>query len=315
MRSLTTLLALIFTGCLSTAQITTGSAGTPGDKTALPGVPFYPQSAVCKHETTWLEPIFTLTREDSYSEDTTKKRSVTQVKVARLSDLGQNLQLLKDLQTRLGDQPPDLMKIDQAWAKITTTGALTLQAPTQENVVLGSNSVTSAPYVDYSRPYYFNTRLPWLGSSTAKVTLNPDGTLLTTEATTENKTLDTIIGLLPINALLSARLGLGASAAPEATGLDMILAMPGPQALQVTVAVQTTFAKHTLTATTPQKTSPCTISAALPIKDRDQYEYTFSQGAEEKKAAATDDTKADEKKPREAGSKAEPAASSPSKKH
>jgi hypothetical protein len=282
------LVVLLFTGCYSTTAIV--SRGEPADPKVpkpnkeLPGVPFYPTRAVCKHQTVWMEPVFSLTREDTYSAKAPEKPAViTQVKLARISDLGPKLTYLTNLQSAIATQ----VKINDAWARIGTTGALTFaQPPSATDVFLGSNSVTSVKYVDYETPFYFNTRMPIIGSSTAKANLNDDGTLGGIEATSAPKTAETLLSLLPINAFFSATLGLPApksgGGGPGSSAAMFYDSTSGAEALnrsnmpmQVTLTIATAFYKHTLTSTAKQVASPCEISPKLQLADYDKYEYQW----------------------------------------
>ncbi len=299
------LLTLLTTACLGTARITTGNTNPIADNTHLDGIPFYPKRAVCRQDTIWLEPLYALTREDTYREQqpTTKAgtpapttKTIKQTKIARRSELSdpcstpedpskcpaiKSLQLLDNLQKALADaQPTDaqptmdstkLKAINEAWTGINVTKSLIVTDVEQRNVVLASNTRTSDFFTDYTKPYYFNTRMPWLGSSTANASLDKDGSLTNGTATADNQTAQAILNVLPISAVLSKALGLTSTATPAATPTAAAAEFDRFQLNDfkptkttstnlpesITLAIETRFVQHTLTAITEQHRSPC----------------------------------------------------------
>ena len=314
------LAGLLASGCASTARIATGNKNLPSDNTVLPGIPFYPKRAVCRQETVWLEPIYVLTREDSFTtSDPKQPRIVKEVKSARRSDLSNangDMAKIVALQAALnrakGSMTEAALKnIDMAWTALAVTPTMSLAPPSDTDLVLAADSLVPDFYVDYSRPYYFNTRMPWLGSSTANATLAPDGTLTQGQATVDNQTVSAILSLLPVNALLSARLGLtpaAGAASPAASSNDFTIhAMrefdtddPAPSRLPESIAVnvETTYVKHVLSHSREQQNSPCSYaadSAPLKLSDRGTRHYQYRM--ESVLAPAKPSEKAAEKAP------------------
>jgi len=297
------LFTLLTTACLGTARITTGNTNTIADNTHLDGIPFYPKRAVCRQDTIWLEPLYALTREDTYRKQppplkptdplpASTTTTIKQTKIARRAELTTKpcpqaaprdlcaitaLERLDKLQKALADAQPtmDPMKlkaINDAWTEINVTSSLLVTDVEQRNVVLASNTRTSDFFTDYTRPYYFNTRMPWLGSSTANASLDKDGSLTNGTATADNQTAQAILNVLPISAVLSKALGLASTAATGTTsGTTPTAATPTPGFLinvppappspampeSITLTIETRFVQHTLTAITEQHRSPC----------------------------------------------------------
>jgi hypothetical protein len=347
------LLTLFATACGTTARITTGNTNPIADNTHLDGIPFYPKRAVCRQDTIWLEPLYTLTREDTYRKQPPPAKpgdplppstttSIKQTKIARRSELTTKpclqavprdqcaitaLERLDKLQKALADaqptmDPTKLKDINDAWKEIDVTSSLLVTDVQQRNVVLASNTLTGDFFVDYTRPYYFNTRMPFIGSSTANASLDKDGSLTNGTATADNETGPAILNLLPISAFLSKALGLSSTAATAATGTAATgAAAAGTMRLfdldegtsprrssiapeSITLTIETRFVQHTLTAIIEQHRSPCgplagdTPLTPLYLDERftKPYQYHVDQLATPPPAAdkpKTDDTKKD----------------------
>ena len=308
MKAVATLLIVVSLGCAGTARVRTGSKTVPADDTTLAGIPFFPKNAVCKQETVWIEPIYVLTREKV--DAASNKPSATQVKIARRSDLnntsGGALAKLRELQEQFnavaasGQITSD--KFEKAWGDIKATGSLSLNPPSGDasDVMLASNSSISETYVDYSRPYYFNTRMPWIGSSTANATVAPDGSITNITATADNQTAKAVLDLLPISALLTASLGLTPDA-PAATATASIEALDGSSSERATFRVETQLFQHTLVGRTAPAVSPCPIKSPIAFDTTNirSYEYRWQPVVTAKPEIKPEDKKVDEKKPDE----------------
>jgi hypothetical protein len=271
-------------GCLGTARIRTPDTTRPGESKTIDGIPFYPKRALCAHETVWIEPVYVLTREDTSADDAKETR--TAVKVMRRSSLASGsdplgkLHALEEAFNTAAVTPSGTTwrAFDDAWHMIASDGNLGINKPLPEDVVLGGNSVKSETFVDYTQPFYFNTYMPWIGSSTANATLADDGSLTTAQATTDNQTVKAVLDLLPVSAFLSARLGLTAAKA-AATSADSINQPPPKDAkMKVGLKIETSLYSHTFRGRSPQTASPCTVSTRIPITalDDDRYEYQWS---------------------------------------
>jgi hypothetical protein len=320
------LLSLLATACLGTARITTGNSNPIADNTQIDGIPFYPKRAVCRQDTIWLEPLYVLTREDTYpgaTPDITKtpKQVFKLTKLARRSELTTDkcsnpqdrackitsLQLLDNLQDAIATKQLDT--VNAAWKAINVTKSLIVTDVEPRNVLLASNTLTSDFFTDYTKPYYFNTRMPWLGSSTANASLDKDGSLTNGTATVDNQTAKAVLDVLPISALLSKALGLTSAAAPATPAGGAATAFDGgaPKPESITLTIETRFIQHTLTAITEQHRSPCgpiPSDGPLTLLYLDErltkpYQYHVDQLATPTSAAdkpKADDTKKEAKK-------------------
>lgn len=326
---LLTLLTLLTTACLGTARITTGDSKPVADNIHIDGIPFYPKRAVCRQDTIWLEPLYVLTREDTYRKQQPPLKptdppppptttTIKQTKIARRSELTTKqcpqaaprdqctitaLERLDKLQKTLADaqptiDPTKLKAINDAWTEINVTSSLLVTDVEQRNVVLASNTRTSDFFTDYTRPYYFNTRMPWLGSSTANATLDKDGSLTNGTATVDNQTLKAVLDVLPISAVLSKALGLTSTAtatAPTGAGAA-ILGLDGgtpptlPESITLTIETRPTHAhrdhrtaSQSLRATFQRRRAYAALSGrasheALPVPRRPTHHATASSG-------------------------------------
>lgn len=297
MRTRLALTVLILAGCTTTAHITT-------DQKQLAGIPFYVKRARCKQTTTYVQPVYVLTRVDTIGATTTR-----QLKIARRSDLIGNCgvadplcklsALQNDLNTAQTSQKYKAFNDD--WKLLTTTGTLSVDHVQADDVVLAGNMTVPDLYVDYTTQYYFNTNMPWIGSSTANATLGGDATLTNAVATTENSTFTTLLSVLPVTAYLTNALKLPAAAtgAASATAIgktmtvDVIDGTEKAPTRTVILTIEPVLFQHTLSQTT-EFAGRCTTMTPIPFTDeaRSKYEYQWSQLT----AAKDDEKKESEKK-------------------
>ncbi|MDH3892441.1 MAG: hypothetical protein OEV49_15340 [candidate division Zixibacteria bacterium] len=82
------------------------------------------------------------------------------------------------------------------------------QVRPQDNsgLIVVSNDFREEARVDYTNKYYINSKRPVIGNADASVDLMADGTLNKVEATVDDKTLETVIGALPVSEVVSALL-------------------------------------------------------------------------------------------------------------
>jgi hypothetical protein len=180
------------------------------------GIPFYIKTATCKQETTWTEPIYTLTLKKTTTykfldEDAAKKAGAklpapdvrVSSKVLGLSQFQPGnapLQTLLALLAKPNISDPDRIQIEASWTTIvavpdylpmnTAEDAL-IAAGT--NVIKISNTASPEAIVDYSITYYYNAPRPWVGSSQVDAKLAADGTLTEGSAQVQSQTLSTIL--------------------------------------------------------------------------------------------------------------------------
>jgi hypothetical protein len=72
-----------------------------------------------------------------------------------------------------------------------------------KDVTLVCNVAKAGNYVDYAQVHYINVDRPGIGSASATATLNDNGTLAESSGEVENRTGETILGMLPIGELLT----------------------------------------------------------------------------------------------------------------
>ena len=260
------LLSFALTGCLSTVRVKRAPLSEPELEKQLPpptdadkaeqqqeikaqnlqtkveGIPFYIKVAKCKQETSWLQPVYTLTLKKTVKErfkdeaaankaaDACKKEKLknpaadcadkpkledsvnTWSQVLSLSQF-QTTDAVRDLRVRTATpgQMSQLLAniIEQDWRAIS---GLPPYLPLQQkegaliassNVIQVSNTSTPEALVDYSRLYYYNGVRPWVGSSQVDVKLASDGTMTEGSSQVQSQTLSTILSALPISSVLS----------------------------------------------------------------------------------------------------------------
>jgi hypothetical protein len=213
--------SLLVSGCFSTVHITRAPLGSSlkHDKsTKLKGIPFYAKKGVCKQETTWAQPVFTLI----YTNTTISQplgqaakpivESLSKTKVLSLSKFSDAR--VARLRAALSSSVQDVSKIDALWDQVITLEDY-LPLPGKEDALIKDNtdviqvSNTASPesVADYSRVFYYNVRRPWIGSSQVTVKLNADGTLTDASAQVESKTLSTILSFVPTKDLIGVATG------------------------------------------------------------------------------------------------------------
>lgn len=211
------------------------------------GVPFFVRTAVCRHELTWLEPIYALTLQSVTTQD--KKETVTTLGVAEfsLSAFTASRQDVASLKSAIVNDPDPLAM----WTRIQSAHAynpLATPEPKPEDIVLVSNVNKPETTVDYRDTYYFNAHRPILGTAKADIKLANDGTMTEGSGEMESKTLQSFLDLLPIKALISkaAGLPLGGAAA---------VAVAPSYRLQVeSRAIKHTHYRFSLPSSTPTET-------------------------------------------------------------
>jgi hypothetical protein len=202
---------------------------------ALPGIPFFMKSAGCKHQTVWLQPVYTLslsvkttvskemTDEAKEPEsdrpsgkampDSSQKSTTTTYLDSKVlsfgrfrtisNSIGKLRQLLSGAKPSPSSVDPDLLtQIKDTWDSIPDEayepfGKIDDDVVASNNVILVSNTIAPETYVDYTTTYYLNSSKPLAGSSQASFKLAEDGTLTEGAAQGESKTLQTFLDLVP----------------------------------------------------------------------------------------------------------------------
>lgn len=215
------IMGVSLTGCLSTVKIKAQSVPlVPGDPRDVPGVPFYTKVAMCKQETSWSEPVFTLLLRETVTykfvdEAAAKKAGLTlpsplvqppKTKVLSFSQfetLKKQLDILSSTinQTQAGSDS-DLQAITDAWTVISQApDYVPLSVP--EDKLIGSTDVIelsnqSNPelMVDYKTVYFYNAPRPLIGSSQIDSKLASDGTLTEGSSQVQSQTGSTILNTI-----------------------------------------------------------------------------------------------------------------------
>lgn len=251
-------LFLLLTGCLSTVRIKRDpldpiAANNARQSRDTQGIPFYVKTALCKQQSVWLQPIYTLTLKrtitSKFQDDAVAKAAKAELpapqvtsssKVLALSGMDANVTSLRVLLGKpfsadetVPNQQAQVKQIEDLWAQISkkpdydplTVSEDTLTTST--DAFMASNASTVDTFVDYSRTYYYNSPRPWVGSSQVDAKLATDGTLTEGSAQNQTQTLSTFVSALPISSVLTkvAELGLGTAvtgAVPGAAPVNIV---------------------------------------------------------------------------------------------
>jgi hypothetical protein len=271
-----TLIAFLVVGCSHPTMIVTGP-GPAATAPTLPGLPFYTKHGVCKRETVWLEPQYTL----SISVTADKQLPVTKtMTVTRQAYLNNEVQtLLTAMNALSGEHKLDANDVSQCpssvgavWDKVAanksyspvagleTSGGLGT-AEAAGNIVRVGDSAAVVTEVDYKNIYYLNTKSPWIGTAQVNAKLASDGTLTEASAQVDDETWSTILNAATSLAgdFLGAGSAASAPAAPAATALTphtsvasgprvscpVLAGWPTPQeSVSYKFGVKTTVYKH-----------------------------------------------------------------------
>jgi hypothetical protein len=254
--------SLGLSGCLSTVRVKAGPTGATSDTQKydnVPGIPFYNKIAMCKEETVWAEPAYTLTLKktttykfvdeakakaagaklpDPFTRSATKVLSLSQFQPSN-SDLQS---LLSTLNKTVALAEPDITEVDTDWTALNAKpDYVPLSIPEDEigkshDAMLIAETSASEMLVDYSKTYYLNAPRPWVGTSQVDEKLGPDGTLTEGSAQVQGQTLSTVLTAVTsvLSGVVSKLPALGAPGQPTT---------PPPDATQVTVVFELTVKK------------------------------------------------------------------------
>jgi hypothetical protein len=145
----------------------------------------------------------------------------------------------------------------------------------RDTLTLVSNESKSFQFVDYSKPYYLNTRNPFIGSANVSAELSAQGTLTKATAEISDQTLSTVLGLLPVKEVLTS----------------VLVPSAGPQAgLNPRYTYKLTDERvpvlHTLAIVHDMATVTCSPRAPIgPGSMADRYSYTRTLPGSAGKAA------------------------------
>jgi len=202
------MLSLCFTGCgLYVVKKTTPA----GDHQ---GIPFYVKTAGCKREIVRLKPYYLLTLTTKPGEKTSQAESTA---VCRENAASGTFQALVDTARTGSDITAD-------WTAVKKLGCDLAEEPAMgsKDWYVTSDTISAYTYVDYQNPYTLNVRRPIMGSASATTKLAADGTLSEGTAQVEDKTVGTLLGMIPTAAL-----------APHAVAVSKPEAAPFPYELKI----------------------------------------------------------------------------------
>ena len=221
-------LSSLVAGCgHPTGNVSAANTAPPltANPTALPGVPFFVKRGMCKRETVWAEPRYTLQVDVLAGDKPAASRSIVISRSYLIENTGtkgtnSNLErLLKDLNALaaargegdLGTLCPKDVAAEwetvahdardserKVYCEETKSSGCENLADGESNgdLIRLVNTANVVTEVDYEHVYYMNTRTPWIGNASADTKLNPDGTLSEGNLTANDQTWSTILGTI-----------------------------------------------------------------------------------------------------------------------
>ena len=198
-------LILLVTGCSVLSVHRDKAEKTEGVK----GIPFYLKTRQTHQETTYLEPKYSVevSRLDN-SAKTTGESKITKTTLYRvlISASRVHSDAMKELREALEAGNPTM--IHQSVNKLLSedpckSAAIPSFKPPCFQLI--GNTLASEMIVDTSQTYYLNARHPIIGKGAVEFELSDEMTLAKGKAEVEEKTAETILGMIPLADYLSAR--------------------------------------------------------------------------------------------------------------
>jgi hypothetical protein len=213
-------LSLLTAGCGHPTVNVTAAESAPALKalTAEPkpldGIPFYVKRGMCKRETVWAEPRYTLQLAILESGKPYATRSITYPhsfqQTEELKTLVAKLNLLAappkgtdsaTLCNPVIEAAREWKEADEKESKIISCDVAPRQsgcepltaAEANGDLLRISNTANIVAEVDYEHVYYMNTKTPWIGNASVNTELNTDGTLSKGNAQVTDSTWSTIL--------------------------------------------------------------------------------------------------------------------------
>ncbi|MCI0603682.1 hypothetical protein L0156_11795 [bacterium] len=287
------------TGCGSVLHVKEHQF-TPTKDVDLAGVPFYIKKGRCKQQTIKLEPKYTLTlvkrtkvvlqglssqemQQLQAFEQLLDKSSPTGFRCMQSTEsstlectsesLPESVILdecqfrnksVSELRAYLDgkDVAGDDKVVLKLWDNVKHVAANPGECP--ERILTASNSTKIEPYIDYASPHYINANYPWIGTASANFTLSADQTLTNATATIDSKTVETLLGFLPISPALSKVLKL--PAAPAESG-ELAKRAKATTITTYTLVQEPTIRKYTLVKyTIANPNEKLTCDPAVPLQ-------------------------------------------------
>jgi len=219
---------------------------------SVPGIPFFIKKAVCRRETVYDEPRYTITLIEEILTAAAGERHTWKEVDRQSIELSLTGYRRAGALNLLAHGTYDEMTSDFGQI-LAFRNAACLTYPDSRrdqglpvcpaNAVLFADRSVREVVVDYGNPHYINTRRAWSGKSNASIELAPDGTLNKAEAEIEDTTLKTILDTLPISAYLSHVLGI-ASPASEEPAAEAKAAGRAPVTRRAKLEVETVVVRH-----------------------------------------------------------------------
>lgn len=210
------------TGCGHPTVVIHGADGPPMLQPAqkaiqsVPGIPFYAKRGVCKRETVWAEPRYTLQLSTKNGDQQIALHSLTFPRSLlydkQFSNLASSLsQIVGKIDTTNTDSVCQAVNTAaKQWKAVAENIRLNSKAlcdtvsnndctpldlaEKNKDIVRMSNTASIVAEVDYDHVYYLNSQTPWIGTSQVDAKLNTDGTLSEASAQTTDQTWSTILG-------------------------------------------------------------------------------------------------------------------------
>lgn len=296
-------LLISLSGC-SAMKVTHQPVTATKDTGPVPGVPFFPKKARCKQQIVWFEPIYTLTLASLVPDKDGALQSHPRgaVVLSRTKFLDAEVGAFVKL---LNNPAVDMDTVVRGWAKVVALSDSSVlgrefSSLASSDLILVGRSAAPAVYVDYSDQYYVNAKIPLAGSAQVDAKVAEDGSLSEASAQVETKTLETILGALPISSIITGGLGL-AGKGP----------LPAEKAETFQLTMSVTGYVHTLAKFDDfHKKSACPVANEIAIGSADEYKReemtspTDSGGADkgtDSKVPQKKDSSAQAKKPAKSG--------------
>ena len=206
------------------------------------GIPFYVKTGGCKREIAHLKPYYLLTLSKKEND------KVVSTDTAFVCRADFNNSLLDSLRNSTA------ATVESNWDALKKGVKCEPHAEdsTPENTLLLSDVVSAYAYVDYNHPYTLNVRRPVIGSASATTKLADDGTLSEGTAQVEDKTLETVLGLVPAADLIKS-----------AAGIATMAFDGGAPKFSYELKIEEKAAKLSRVYHDPQPTGPCELDTKL----------------------------------------------------
>jgi len=250
LRAATILTCFLAGGCSSAVHVyrAAPSNSPPAALEEVKGIPFYIKKGMCKQETVWVEPQYTVsnTTLDGAPSKVLDRESFLKVATPSNAQKGDYWALVESMRSPLrvreegANDSIDGAPIDISWQMA------------HGNWSLVSNTAAVESVVDYSQVYYLNSAKPLAGTSQVSYKLAADGTLTEGSAQVQDQTLATVAAA--VSSLATDAISFTPLRAAHATGTT-------PE--KEKYPVKTRIFKHTHTIDAPlSSTGSCSVATS-----------------------------------------------------